>query len=241
MKPTAAKIIDLSGDAFAPLSYSVRLAFMLGPPFAFGLALLLTGLLVSPGAAGFVISMAVATVGGGKLVILAGAVERAPVGPWALAALIVYIDLATALIMLGGIHYLYRLPWIGRRMAGAREMGWRLLERNPWVRRATWLSLAAFVAVPFYGTGALMGAVMGRMLGLSRWSIVICTVCGSLFGSSALALASDYWAERINAIAQRPVLGFVLVVMIVSLMILGSHWLLGHPHGTGARDGSPPT
>jgi Putative small multi-drug export protein len=226
--------IDLSGDAFAPLPRSARVALTVGPVGGFGLLLLATAVLVSPGAAGFVASMAVATfVGGGKLVILAGAVERAPVGPWELAGLIVYIDVATALVVLGGMHHLYRIPGVGRRFAAARETGWRVLRHNPWMYRVTWLSLAGFVAVPFQGTGALVGVVLGRLLGLSRRSIVIATALGSLVSAVALALAGDYWQAEITALAARPVLAFTMVVAVAGVTILGSYWLLGR---AGSQD-----
>lgn len=196
--------------------------------------LLLTSILVDPKTAGFLGSVAAGTfVGGGKLMILAGAVERAPVGPWALACLVVYIDLGTALTVLGAMHDLYRMPRAGPRMAAAREAGWRLLQRNPWMYRVTWLSLAGFVAVPFQGTGALVGVILGRLLGLSRVSIVAATGIGSLVGSSALALAGDYWEAHIAALATRPLLGFVVVLLTATLSILGAYWLFG-PRG-GSR------
>jgi uncharacterized membrane protein len=201
----------------------------------FGLILLVVGVLVHPGAAGFLVSVAAGTfVGGGKLVILAGAVESAPVSHWELAGLVVYIDLATALGVLGGIQHLYRVPGIGRRMASARDSSARLLQRNPWMHRIAFLTLAGFVAVPLNGTGALVGALLGRMMGLSRGAIVLATGCGSLAASLALALASDLWAERINALVARPYLGLLSVGVVLGLTVLISRWALG---GRRARPG----
>lgn len=239
--PTAAGI-DLSGDAFAPLAPPVRLAFLLAPPAGFGVILLLAAMVASPRAAGFVAGLvAGGFVGGGKLVILAGAVERAPVGPWALAATIVYIDVATSVFALGAMYYLYRVPAAGRALAAARAWGWELLQRNPWMHRLTWVSLAGLVALPFHGTGAMMVVVMGRLLGLSRVSIVSATGCGSLVGSSALALAGDYWEERVTALAARPLLGITVVVVVVGFMILGPHLAFGRAGGPAAEDGGNPS
>jgi uncharacterized membrane protein len=225
-------------DAQSPLSPRAKLALTLGPLLGFGLILLVTAVGVSPGAAGFVASLAAGTfVGGGKLVILAGAVEEAPVGHWPLAALVVYIDLASAMIVMGGMHHLYKLPALGRRLAAARASGERLLARNPWMRHATWLSLAAFVAVPFNGTGALVGAVIGRLMGLSRVAIVTATGVGSFVGSTILALVSEYWAERIDALAERPLLGLLVVAVVILVSALGSRWVLG---GTTVTTSSKP-
>jgi uncharacterized membrane protein len=214
----------------------VQWALVLGPLLGFGLILLVTGFLLRPGAAGFLASVAAGTfLGGGKLVILAGAVENAPVSPWVIAALVVYIDLATALGVLGGIQHLYRVPGVGRRIAAARASSARLLQRNPWMHRIAFATLAGFVAVPFNGTGALVGAVLGRLMGLSRVGIVTATACGSVAASLALALAGDLWAERINALVARPYLGLLSVASVLAMTVLISRWALGAapPHDGG--------
>lgn len=229
--------IDLEGEAFAPLSPAARRALVLAPLAGFAFILLATGILVSPGAAGFIASLGAGTfVGGGKLVILAGAVEQAPVGHWGLAALVVYIDLATTLVVMGGIHLLYRLPGAGKRFAAARASGWRVLQRNPWMYRAAWMGLAIFIAVPFNGTGALAGSVFGRLLGLSRASIISATGFGSVTGASVLALVSGIWAERINALASEPLLGLLVVAAAIALTFLASRLAFG---GTVGRQGAP--
>jgi uncharacterized membrane protein len=211
-----------------PLAPAARRALVLGPLVGFALILLATGLFVSPAAAGFIASLAAGTfVGGGKLVILAGAVERAPVGHWELAALVVYIDIATALVIMGGIHVLDRIPAVARRLAAANESSGRVLEHNPWMLRAAWLGLALFIAVPFNGTGALVGSVLGRFLGLSRASIVSATAFGSATSAGALALASGIWAERIDALAGKPVVGVLVVAAAVGLTLLGSRLAFG--------------
>jgi len=201
---------------------------------------------IHPGAAGFLASVALGTfVGGGKLVILAGTVERAPVGVWELAALVVYMDLATTLVVLGGIHHVFRLPGIGTRIASSRDASARMLERNPWMRRIASLSLAGFVAVPLNGTGALVGAALGRMMGLTRGAIVASVAGGSVAGSVALALAGRLWAERINDLVSRPRLGLVVVALTVIVTVSVARWALGRPGhraagGEGRTEGDDP-
>jgi uncharacterized membrane protein len=212
-----------------------------GPLVGFALILFVAGVLVHPGAAGFLASLSAGTfVGGGKLVIVAGAVEDAPVGHWEIAALVVYIDIATALILLAGIHHLDRLPGLGRRLANARASSARMLAHSPWMHRVAWLTLAGFVAVPLNGTGALVGAVLGRTLGLSRVAIVAATACGSITVSIALAVASGYWANRINDLAARPNLGLIVVATMLTLTVVTSRLALGGPHRPRARESRHP-
>lgn len=228
-------------DDLAPLSPTAQWALILGPLVGFGLILFATGVLLHPGAAGFLASVSAGTfVGGGKLVILAGAVENAPVSHWEIAALVVYIDLATALGVLGGIQQFYRVRGVGRRIAAARASSARLLQRNPWMHRIAFATLAGFIAVPLNGTGALVGALLGRLMGLSRVAIVTATACGSVAASLALALASALWAERINALVARPYLGLLSVAFVLTVTVLISRWALGGgdpppPDGSSGR------
>ena len=227
-------------DDLAPLPPTAQWTLVLAPLVGFGIIVLLTGILATPEAAAFLVSVAAGTfVGGGKLVILAGAVEQAPVGHWALAALVVYIDLATALGVLGGVHALYRVPGLGRRMADARDSSAVLLQRSPWMHRIAFLALAGFVAVPLNGTGALVGALLGRTMGLSRVAIVAATACGAVAASVALALASDLWAERIDALAAQPYLGLTAVAAVLALTLLISRWAVGGR--VHRREGGVPT
>jgi hypothetical protein len=213
-----------------PLAPATRRSLVIGPVVGFALILVTAGIFVSPDAAGFIASVAAGTfVGGGKLVILAGAVEQAPVGHWGLAALVVYIDIATALMMMGAIHVLDRIPFVARRLAKAGESSGRVLAHNPWMHRATWLGLAVFVAVPFNGTGALVGSVLGRLLGLTRVSIVSATAFGSATSATALGLATGIWAERIDALAQEPVLGVAVAATTIALTFLASTLAFGTP------------
>jgi uncharacterized membrane protein len=228
MSPTRAGDAPEPRDDLAPLSPTAQWALILGPLAGFGLILFVTGVLLHPGAAGFLASVSVGTfVGGGKLVILAGALENAPVSHWEIAALVVYIDLATALVVLGGIQRFHRVRGVGRRIGAARASSARLLQRNPWMRRIAFATLAGFIAVPLNGTGALVGALLGRLMGLSRVAIVTATACGSVAASLALALASDLWAERINALVARPYLGLLSVAFVLTVTVLISRWALG--------------
>ena len=240
--PSSAPGAPPARDDLAPLPRATQWALIIGPLVGFGLILLVVGVIVHPGAAGFLLSVAAGTfVGGGKLVILAGAVEQAPVGHWEIAALVVYIDLATALGVLGGIHHLYRLPGLGRWMLVARDSSAWLLQRNPWMRRLAFLTLAGFVAVPLNGTGALVGALLGRTMGLSRVALLAATALGSVTASVALALASGLWAERINALTRQPLLGILAVAFVLGLTMLVSRWALGgwSRHGLRRNTAAP--
>lgn len=220
---------DLGGEAFRPLPPSTRLLMTVGPFLGLGLILLATAIAADRMAVLFLSSMFVGGfIGGGKLVILAGAIETAPVGAWPLAAMVVYGDAATALVIMANMHHLYRIPALGRRLARAREIGFQVLSTHKWMRRAAELGLVVFVAMPFQGSGAVLGVVLGRTLGLSRRAIFACTVIGSAAGSALVALAGEVGHEEITGLAHNPALGLCGVVVLLTAGLLLGRWFLGY-------------
>jgi len=234
-KTPRSDIFDLSGAAFQPLSVKTRLAMILFPLLGFGA--ITAGIAYAKGEteALFLLGMAAATfLGGGKLVVFAGAVDGAPLGTLALATLVVYCDMGTALIMIANMQSFYRIPLLGRRLAAMREAGYRVLDARKWIRRASWLGLAIFVAVPFQGTGAVVGVILGRIIGLGRAAILASIAVGSSAGVLALAAVGGNQQRQITEIARYPLLAAVVVgTCLVATFLLGRWFLRGRADTKG--------
>lgn len=219
---------DLDGEAFCPLPAWVRLLMSAGPLLGFGLVLAWLYLGHGQAAGTFVLGAGVGGfVGGGKLVVLAGAAATAPFGTWELAALVVYSDVAAALFILANVQLLYRLPLVGRRFAAARAAGYRLLAANGWMRRLAWLALVLFVALPLQGTGALLGVVIGRIMGLSRGAIVAGTAAGSAVGASAVAALGNLGRDQVDWLLTHPEIGIATAALTIGVTYLVGRRLLG--------------
>ncbi|OGR13991.1 MAG: hypothetical protein A2341_24735 [Deltaproteobacteria bacterium RIFOXYB12_FULL_58_9] len=235
---------DLEGEAFRPPPRWVGLLATIGPLVGFGLILLAAFQLAGYSTAIFVLSIAIGGfVGGGKLVILAGAIETAPVGVWPLAALVVYGDLATALVIVSNMYHVYRVPALGRRLAAAREAGFRVLRTHKWMRRAAEVGLAVFVAVPFQGTGAVLGVVLGRLLGLSRLAILVSITIGSTSGAALIAVLGVVARDEITKLADNSFLGIASIVISLLTTFLLGKWFLGRspvPRTEVVRDAPAP-
>lgn len=210
-------------DPSGKLSRRTRLLMTFGPLVVLGLILLVTHLLRGWGTALYLAGIAVGSfIGGGKFVILLGAAKNAPLGVWPLAHIVIYGDIATMFIMMANLHVLYRLPWVGRKLAQAHEASHYVLKANPWMRRLAWIGLAVFVAVPFQGTGAVGGTILGRILGMSYLSIGTAIPVGSLLGCYPLALLGMYGRARgFRHVADHPlaaVLFFVLLIAVICIL-----------------------
>ena len=78
--------------------------------------------------------------------------------------------------------------------------------------------LVGFVIIPFSTTGSIGGSILGRLLGLSRWTTVFGVLLGSLLGNGIMyAFAKqinkyleDNWTFRI--------IGLLLIVAICFLL-----------------------
>ena len=219
--------IDFSSEAFCPLPRWLWALFTFGPFGAFGLILLLVGLIVGAKAMWFIGGMTIGGfIGGGKLVVFAGAIDNAPLGAWAIAAMVVFGDLSTAFILVANMHHLYKMPALGKRLAALRKAGHQVLATHKWMRRAAEFGIIVFVALPFQGTGSVLGVFLGRILGLSRRVLVLCIAAGSAIGAGTIAVLANMGRSEITKMAQDPVLGIVsIAITLVLMFVLGKKFL----------------
>jgi hypothetical protein len=226
---TKSDMVDrLRDETFATPAPAVRIAMSLGPILVFLGVLPVIALVTDIGAASFAAAATLGSfIGAGKLVILAGAVEGAPLNVWALATLVVYADVGTALFVMANMVYLYRVPLVGRWMAATRETGHRVLGEHRWMRRFTWLGVAVFVALPVQGSGGVLGTVIGRLLGLTRTGLLVAVSAGSAVGSYALALLGRFGRSRTAEIASNPLVSAALALVFVAGLVFLGRWLMG--------------
>jgi len=136
----------------------------------------------------------------GRFVILGGT-EGAPVDPalgevyafltrGELFLMVMWMDLATATLLVFHAGFLFRLPFLGPRLVGLVKDGQFILARQAWMRRATFIGLVAFVMFPLAATGSVGGAIFGRLLGLSRGAAIAAISIGSFLGCGAMYLGA---------------------------------------------------
>jgi uncharacterized membrane protein len=204
-----------------------RLYMTVGPVVGLALIFAATGVLLDRDAMLFLGGMLVgAFVGGGKLVILGGAVETAPLSAWQVAGLVVYSDLATASIVMANMPFLYRMPGVGQRLADLRTASFQVMKSHGWMRRFAFLGAAVFIALPFQGTGAILGVLAGRVLGLSRWGVLGATLLGSAVGSVIIATAGSLVSAHITNLTRSPLLGLtVAALMLAGAYVFGRSFL----------------
>lgn len=159
----------------------------------------------------------------GRFIILGGADPdvaqvAGAMDSWELFAMVLYLDVAVAMVLACHLGFLYRLPYVGPKLEALVVDGHFILDRHAWIRKATFLGLITFVAFPLAATGSVGGSIFGRLLGLSRWLTFWGIVIGSLVGDSVMLIASDVAGEYLDK--DHPAVKYGGLAVVVGIIVL---------------------
>ena len=111
---------------------------------------------------------------------------------WAVALSIALVDVEVGLFMVWNFDLAERVPvvgpWIRRFILAGREF----LAKRPWLSRLYFFGIVVMVMVPFFGSGGVRGAIVGRLLGMSRREVMAAITVGAFAGSFGIAIATLY-------------------------------------------------
>ncbi len=106
---------------------------------------------------------------------------------------IIVIDMISCLFMLWNFQVLGAVPFIGPWITRLMKRGTETLAKHAWLERLYLIGLIIFVFLPFQGTGAVSGTILGKMAGMPPIEIFSAITIGVtlhsfLIGFSAYAL-----------------------------------------------------
>ncbi len=135
-----------------------------------------------------------------------------------LFTLVTYLDLMTALVLAFHIGFLFKVPYIGPRISALVTDGHFILDKQPWMRKATFFGLICFVGFPLAATGSIGGSIFGRLLGMSRIATFNGIMIGTLLGNGAMFFFSDLASEYLDK--DNPYLKYGGFAVILTLVII---------------------
>ncbi|HOI59000.1 MULTISPECIES: small multi-drug export protein [unclassified Methanoculleus] len=139
--------------------------------------------------------------------------------PWWLITLMIFLlDVAVSLFVVWNLDLALKLPLIGRLIESGMTAGRNYTEAQPWLRRFSTVGLILFVFFPLQGTGAMNGAILGRLLGLEKRRVFGCVCIGSIFSCLAFSLGADV---LLDVYRQNPALGIGILVAIIVGVVAG--------------------
>lgn len=141
--------------------------------------------------------------------------------PAELFGLVTYMDFMVALFVTFHMGIVFRLPYVGEKIAALVWDGKFIMDSQPWIKRMAFLGLVLFVMFPTSTTGSIGGSIFGRLLGMGRLFTLGGVLLGSLLGN-ALMYA---FAKQINEILPADsmwikIAGVVILIGLVVLMEL---------------------
>lgn len=142
----------------------------------------------------------------GRFIILLGTNEPDPEGMFFLKhldarnlfAMLTYLDVMVAMFVAFHMGILFRIPFLGPKIASMVSDGQFILRKQPWIRRAAFIGLVGFVIFPTSTTGSVGGSIFGRILGMKRWRVVGAILTGSLLGNGLMLMFSTTISKYMN-------------------------------------------
>ncbi len=132
---------------------------------------------------------------------------------------VTFQDVMVALFLSVHIGFMFRIPYIGHKIAELTVDGELILSKQPWMRRFTFPGLLAFIAFPLAATGSAGGAIFGRLLGLSRSAIFWGSAIGGVLGNAAMYYLSrsvlKYLPQDSPLVQWGGVMTIVLIIIVL--------------------------
>ena len=161
----------------------------------------------------------------GRFVLLAGVegnttetIAKIAMKPSELFFLVTYLDFIVALFVTFHMGVLFRIPKIGHKLAMLVWDGKFFMDSQPWIKRMAFFGLVGFVTIPFSTTGSIGGSILGRLLGLSRWTTVSGVLLGSIVGNGIMYAFAKQINKHLQDNWQFRLAGLLLIVVICVLL-----------------------
>lgn len=157
----------------------------------------------------------------GRFAILGGGVlegtgwEKYVLSTSQLFGLITFNDLMAALFVTFNMGVLFRIPYVGPKIAGLTCDGKFIMEQQPWIRKVAWFSTVVLVIFPAASTGSVGGSIFGRLLGLDRLRTLSAVAIGSLVGNSIML----YFGKLIEDLTHGP-MKYVITISGIAFVVL---------------------
>jgi len=125
----------------------------------------------------------------GKFVIPVGVAGGLP--PWLIAGVIVWMDVVCGAFLAWNYDLVLHIPGLGALLRKAERTGRRAIQQYRWLLPLEFVGVAIFVMVPFYGTGAFAGSIIGRFIGMKPARTLSAICVGAAVGCFSITYASD--------------------------------------------------
>jgi uncharacterized membrane protein len=129
-----------------------------------------------------------------SFVPLLGTISVVPTGlrlgipPVPLIAFIIWTDAILALFLVWNFDYAKKIPGLGKLVERVNDTGERALQKHKWASRLGFIGVVMLVIFPLQWTGAGVGSIVGRLIGMQSLMTFLAVVIGTFIRSTLAAL-----------------------------------------------------
>lgn len=164
----------------------------------------------------------------GKFLPMWGISGKSHFSPWELGLVIGVIDTCTVLFIVYALEGLYRFARLKRAIDRVQANASLVLTAYPRIKKGAVVGVMLFVLFPVAGTGAMMGAFLGILLGLHRYVTIAAVAAGGFIGGTLMAFLAVYAGGAIadlQALQANPSVKWGTIAALVVLGLLALRWL----------------
>jgi len=120
------------------------------------------------------------------------------IDPLVMSLSITFWDVTVAFFLLWNFGFIRLTPILGPWVIRTEEKGGDILRKKPWVRRLAFLGLSLFVFIPFQGSGAIVGTILGNLIGMRPLYIVLAIFVGTFTSTIIIAFFAGSIVDFFN-------------------------------------------
>ena len=150
-----------------------------------------------------------------------GAIVWSSTGYMLLIAMsIAFVDVIAAFFLLWNYDLLKKVPWLGPWMDKTEKSNRSAIQKSPWRQRFSLVGISIYVMFPVHGSGGLVGTLIGRILGLSKWKVFGAVSVGATIGALWIAILVQRVGEGITDIFEGNLFQLFAAVVTIIIAIL---------------------
>ncbi|MGB7533606.1 MAG: small multi-drug export protein [Halobacteriota archaeon] len=115
---------------------------------------------------------------------------RLGIPPVALISFIIFTDAVLALFLVWNFDYAKKIPGLGKLVERAEENGEKAIRKYKWVKRFGFIGIVVLVIFPLQWTGAAVGSIVGRLIGMTPLMTLLAVVLGTFIRSTLIVYFS---------------------------------------------------
>ncbi len=136
-----------------------------------------------------------------------------------IATSVIFVDVMCSIFIIWNFDLITKIPKIGKFVMSFEELGRKKLESRPEKKRLARYGLAAYVALPFQGSGGIMATIFGIFGGMEKRNVLMSVFGGSTVGCFAIAIPSFYIGEQMLDIFGSTVSYLIGTIVLLAIIV----------------------